>query len=202
MMNSLLARRNVFLLFSVLAILAVALLASGLGGVTFAEPRPFNRAEFENISFSVAALVNDLAAIPRWKQMLFWVGVYLLVLVATSILSPELRKKLLRLTAQFAVLSIAILYLVQNGERFGFMDLESLETQGASPAPPVLDLEPPVFIAPEIPPALTYLVSVALVLAGIALAWIVGRHFSFRRPLPVKDLPLEEIAAAAPFLPA
>jgi hypothetical protein len=197
MMRSLLARRNIFLVLSAVAILTVVLLASGLSNVDFAEPRPFNRAESEDISFSVAALVQDLASISRWKQILFWVGVYLIVLIVTSILSPDLRKKLLSATAKFAVLSILILYLVQNGERFGFADLESSATEGAQGTAPVLDLEPPVFTAPEIPPAFTYLFSVAFVLVGIGFAWYIGRSFSFRRTVPVKDLPLEEIAAAA-----
>jgi hypothetical protein len=197
MMRSLFERRNVFLALSALAILAVVLLSTSLASVAFAEPRPYNRAESEDISFSVAALVQDLASIPRWKQILFWVGVYLLVLIVTSILSPELRKKFLRLTVQFAILSIAILYLVQNSERFGFADLMTEPTESAQGEAPLLDLEPPVFIPPELPPVLTYLISVIVVLAGIGFAWYVGRSFNFRRPLPVKDLPLEEIAAAA-----
>ena len=197
MMNSLLARRNVFLVLSALAILAVVLLASGLNDVTFAEPRPFNRAESEDISFSVAALMQELASIPRWKQVLFWVGVYLIVLIVTSILSPDLRKKLLRATVQFAILSIAVLYLVQNSERFGWTELTSDSTEGAQGAIPALDFEPPVFSPPHLPPALTWLISVVVILAAIGFLWVVGKSFDFRRPLPVKELPLEEIAAAA-----
>jgi hypothetical protein len=196
-MHSLLSRRGVFLALSALAILAVVLLASGLNDLAFAEPRAFNRAESEDISFSVAALVRDLASIPRWKQILFWVGMYLLVLIVTSILSPDLRKKLLRLTLQFAILSIAILYLVQNGERFGLFDMQKLQMESTAGEAPVLDLEPPVFKAPVIPPVVVYLVSVALVLAGIGFAWYLSRQFAFRRTFPAPDLPLDAIAAAA-----
>lgn len=196
-MRSLLARRNVFLLLSALSILAVTLLASGLDGVTFADPRPFSFGEFENFGFPVADLVNDLSNVPLWKQILFWVGIYLIVLAAASLLTPELRKKLLRLTAQLAILSIVFLYLMQNTDAFSATEMETVETQGTLAEPPVLDFEPPVFIPPRIPPALTYLISVALVLAGIGFAWFISRYFSFRRPLPVKDLPLEGIAAAA-----
>jgi hypothetical protein len=180
-----------------LAILALVLLASGLRDVNFAEPRQFSRAESENISFSVAALVEGLASIPRWKQVLFWVGVYLLVLILTSILSPELRKRLLWATARLAILSLAILYLVQNRERFGLMNLEPLDLGGLQITPQNLDLAPPVFSPPSIPPALTYLISVAVILLTIGLFWLFGRGFSARRMRPAKDLSLEDIAAAA-----
>jgi hypothetical protein len=196
-MKSLLSRRAVVIALAVSAILAVTVLAAGLDGINFLEPRPFNRAESENISFSVASLVRDLASIPRWKQILFWVGIYLLVLIATSILSPELRKKFLRLTLQFAILSVAILYLVQNSERFGFLDLQKLESGASQGEAPVLDLEPPVFSPPSIPPAVGYLLSVGIVLLGIVIAWTFGRSLRIRRGQPIPDLPLEAIAAAA-----
>jgi len=196
-MKSLLARRNIFLALSALAILALVVLASGLRDVSFAEPRQFSRAESENISFSVAALVEGLASIPRWKQMLFWVGVYLIGLIVTSILSPELRKKLLRAVFRLGVLTLLLLYVVQNRERFGLANLEPLNLGDSQITPPNFDLTPPVFSPPDIPPVLTYLVSVALILLTMGLLWLFGRGFSARRTRPAKDLSLEDIAAAA-----
>jgi hypothetical protein len=180
-----------------LAILALVLLAAGLRDVSFSEPRQFSRAESESISFSVAALVEGLASIPRWKQVLFWVGVYLLVLIVTSILSPELRKKLLRAIFRLAVLCLLLLYVVQNRERFGLANLEPLDLSDSQFTAPVLDLPPPVFSPPDILPALTYLISVAVILLTMGLLWFFGRGFSARRTCPAKDLSLEDIAAAA-----
>ena len=180
-----------------LAVLALVLLAAGLRDVNFAEPRQFSRAESESISFSVAALVEGLASIPRWKQVVFWVGVYLLVLIVTSILSPELRKKLLRAIFRLAVLCLLILYVVQNRERFGLANLAPLDLGGSQITPPTLNLAPPVFSPPDIPPALTYLISVAVILLTMGLLWFFGRGFSARRTRPGKDLSLEDIAAAA-----
>jgi hypothetical protein len=196
-MKSLLARRNIFLALSALAILALVVLASGLRDVSFAEPRQFSRAESESISFSVAALVEGLASIPRWKQVLFWVGVYLIVLIVTSILSPELRKKLLRAVFRLGVLILLLLYVVQNRERFGLANLEPLNLGDSQITPPTLNLAPPVFSPPDIPPALTYLISVAVILLTMSLLWFFGRGFSARRTRPAKDLSLEDIAAAA-----
>ena len=180
-----------------LAVLALVLLAAGLRDVNFAEPRQFSRAESESISFSVAALVEGLASIPRWKQVVFWVGVYLLVLIVTSILSPELRKKLLRAIFRLAVLCLLILYVVQNRERFGLANLAPLDLGGSQITPPTLNLAPPVFSPPDIPPALTYLISVAVILLTMGLLWFFGRGFSARRTRPGRDLSLEDIAAAA-----
>ncbi|MFZ5856975.1 MAG: DUF4129 domain-containing protein [Chloroflexota bacterium] len=178
-------------------ILALILLAAGLHDVHFAEPRQFRSAEAENISFSVASLVEELASIPRWKQLLFWVGVYLIVLIATTILSPELRKRLLRAVFRLAVLTLVILYVVQNRERFGLMNLEPLALGENQPTTPVLTLPPPVFTAPDIPPALTYLLSLAVLLLTFGLLWLFGRGFLFRRIRPDRDSSLEEIAEAA-----
>lgn len=189
--------RHVRSVIFLLALLALVLLAAGLRDVSFSEPRQFSRAESESISFSVAALVEGLASIPRWKQVLFWVGVYLLVLIVTSILSPELRKKLLRAIFRLAVLCLLILYVVQNRERFGLANLEPLDLSDSQFTAPALNIPPPVFSPPDIPPALTYLISVAVILLTMGLLWFFGRGFSARRTRPAKDLSLEDIAAAA-----
>jgi hypothetical protein len=190
-------KRNIFLTLSALAILALVLLPAGLRGVSFSEPRQFSRAESESISFSVAALVEGLASIPRWKQVVFWVGVYLLVLIVTSILSPELRKKLLWAVLRLAILSFAVLYLVQNRERFGLLNFDPLDLAESPITAPALDLAPPVFSPPDIPPALTYLVSVAVILLTMGLLWFFGRGFTARRTRPGRALSLEDLAAAA-----
>ena len=44
---------------------------------------------------------------------------------------------------------------------------------------------------------LVLVISVGIILAAIGFLWVVGKSFDFRPPLPVKDLPLDEIAAAA-----
>ena len=189
--------RHVRSVIFLLAILALVLLAAGLRDVNFAEPRQFSRAESESISFSVAALVEGLASIPRWKQVLFWVGVYLLVLIVTSVLSPELRKKLLRAVFRLGILTLLLLYVVQNRERFGLANLAPLDLADSSVTAPALDLAPPVFSPPDIPPALAYLVSVAVILSTMGLLWFFGRGFAARRTRPGRDLSLEDIAAAA-----
>lgn len=191
------ALRHVRPFIFLFGILALILLAAGLHDVHFAEPRQFSSAEAENISFSVASLVEGLASIPRWKQILFWVGVYLIVLIATTILSPELRKRLLRAVLRLALLTLIILYVVQNRERFGLMNLEPLALGGTQSAPPALTLPPPVFTAPDIPPALTYLLSLAVLLLTLGLLWFFGRGFLARRLRPDKDTSLDEIAEAA-----
>ena len=196
-MKSLFTKRIIFLALSALAILALVLLASGLRDVNFAEPRQFNRAESESISASVAALVEELASIPRWKQALFWIGIYLLVFVVTSILSPELRKQLLWGVARLAILSFVILYLVQNRERLGLLDFDPLRLNDPQAGPPNVDIAPPVFSPPDLPPALTYLISVAVILLTIGLLWLFGRGFSSLRTRPAKGLSLEDIAAVA-----
>ncbi|HSQ39624.1 MAG TPA: DUF4129 domain-containing protein, partial [Anaerolineales bacterium] len=117
--------------------------------------------------------------------------------IVTSILSPELRKKLLRAIFRLAVLCLLILYVVQNRERFGLATLEPLDLSDSQFTAPTLNLAPPVFSPPDIPPALPYLLSVAVILLTMGLLWFFGRGFSARRTRPAKDISLEDIAAAA-----
>ena len=196
-MKSLLSRRNIFLALFLLAVAALVVLAAGLHGANFKQPRQFSQAESDTISFSVAGLVEQLAAVPRWKQVLFWAGVYLLVLIFTSILSPELRKKLLWGVVRFAILSLVILYIVQNRERLGLLGLQPLAGSGTQVTPPVLEIPAPVFSPPHLPPALVYLLSVFVLLLTIGLVYLFVRGFTPRRLPPTKSLPLDEIAAAA-----
>lgn len=179
---------------SLFAILALVFLAAGLRGINFKEPRSFNRAESEQVSASVAAFLEELASIPRWKQVLFWVCVYLLVLIVASFLSPELRKQLLWGFFRLAILSLVIMYLIQNREQLGITLPETLKMEQSQV---MLEFdEPPVFSPPSLPPALSYAISVAVVLLAVGLFWLVGRRVAALRR-HAGDLSLEDIADAA-----
>jgi hypothetical protein len=195
-MKSLFSQRNILLAAFLLAVAALVILAAGLHGANFQKPRQFSQEESESIGFSVSSLVEQIADVPRWKQILFWASVYLMVLLVTSVLSPELRKKLLWGIVRLAVLSLVLLYVIKNRERLGLANLLPVTESGTSSALPDLNISTPIFSPPTIPPALAYLLSVLVLILTFGLFYLFGRGLAPRR-LPVKKLPLDEIAAAA-----
>jgi len=196
-MKSLFTKRNILLAVFLLAVDALVILAAGLHGANFQEPRPISQEESEDASFTISNFVDKLADAPPWKQIIFWVCVYVMALIATSIFSPEFRKKLLGGIIRIAVIAMVLLYIVQNRERLGLANLLPVKEIGTpSAALPDLNISPPVFSPPTFPPVLGYLLSVGVIVLAFGLFYLFGRQLAPRR-VPAKKLPLDAIAAAA-----
>ena len=189
--------RAILLALSLFAIAALVLLAAGLGSMHFNDPIQYQEKQSEAIYFSVAAFIEQIASVPLWKQIVFWLGTLFIVLLVTSLLSPELRKKLLWSVARLALLCLAVFYLVQNRERFGILNFDPVLLGENASAPAPETVPPPIFIAPDLPPALVYIISVAVLLVTFGLLWFFGRGFASLRTHPAHDAPLDDIAAAA-----
>ncbi len=177
------------------AVIALAFLAAGLHGAEFRQPRHFASRQAEQVQVSVAALLEQIADVPFWKQLLFWVVMFLLVLIAASVFSPELRKRILWAFTRLALLTLLIFYIIQNRERLGLTGLSNPLTEEASA--PLGGEIPPEFVPPEVSPVLAYMVSVIVVMALIGLAWLVGRSFAAPRSRARRDLSLDKLADAA-----
>ena len=189
--------RAILLTVALLAILSLVLLESGLGSVQFNNPVQYQRQRSETIAISIAALLDQIAAVPMWKHIVFWIGIILIALLLTALLPPEMRKRLLWSLVRLALFAIAVFYLVQNRERFGILNSEAATFSDSASVPDVETVVPPDFNPPDLSPVLTYIISVAVLLVTFGLLWFVGRKFASRRTLPRADSSLEDIAAAA-----
>ena len=191
------AGRVVLLAVSLFAILSLVLLAAGLGSVQFNDPLQYQRERSETISVSVAALLDQIAAVPFWKHIVFWIGIFFIVLLLTALLPPELRKKLLWSVVRLALFALAVFYIVQHREGLGILSSESATFGEGVSVPEPETVAPPDFIAPDLPPMLTYFISVAVLLVTFGLLWFFGRKFASMRTRPPADASLDDIAAAA-----
>lgn len=189
--------RVILLIVSLFAILALVLLEAGLGSVQFNDAIQYERERSETIGISVAALLDQIASVPMWKHIVFWVGIFFIVLLLTALLPPELRKKLLWSVVRLALFALAVFYIVQHRQAFGILSSESAAFGEGISVPAPETIAPPVFTPPDLPPMLTYFISVAVLLVTFGLLWFFGRKFaSMRTPRPA-DASLEDIAAAA-----
>ncbi len=189
--------RAILVSLSLLAVLALVLLEAGIGSVQFNDPVQYERERSETIAVSVAALLDQIAAVPMWKHVVFWIGVMLIVLLLTALLPPEIRKKLLWSVFRLAVFALAVFYLVKHRDAFGILESEEATFGEGISVPQPEMIAPPSFTPPDLPASLTYLLSLALLLVTFGLLWFVGRKFASMRTPPAHDASLDDIAAAA-----
>ena len=189
--------RLVLLIVSLFAILALVLLEAGLGSMRFNEAVQYQRERSETIAVSVAALLEQIASVPMWKHIVFWVGIFFIVLLLTALLPPELRKKLLWSVVRLALFALAVFYLVQHRQIFGILNSENAAFGEGVSIPNPQTIAPPVFTPPDLPPMLTYFISVAILLVTFGLLWLFGKKFASMRIRPPSDSSVDDIAAAA-----
>jgi len=190
------------LVLAFLALVSLVLLVGALRTMDFRPAQPIGSADDSNarsIDLStVAALLNDAAEVPFWRQVAFWGGLFLIVLLISTLLSPELRKKLIRTFLRFAFITIIILYFLKNNPDFLaglLLKLPSFgETMNVSPGQ---GIPPPVFYPPQIPSYLSFLVTFGLTLLGIALLWALNRWWEKQKELFSARQPLKDIADIA-----
>lgn len=188
---------TVLLTISIVAIISLVLLEAGLGSMRFNDPVMYERERSETIAVSVAALLDQIASVPMWKHIVFWIGIFFIVLLLTALLPPELRKKLLWSIVRLALFALAVFYIVQHREGLGILSSESAAFGEGISVPDPESIAPPVFTPPDLPPMLTYFISVAVLLVTFGLLWFFGKKFASLRTRPPAEASLDDIAAAA-----
>lgn len=194
-MRYLFTQKRFILFLSILSVITLLLLATGLHDVQFRAGHPLGQTEGQTVQFSVDRVVSAITDVPVWKQIIFWLGLFLLVLLVSSILSPELRKQLIRSFLGFAVAFWAIYYLLRNK----LLTLPDF-SMGAGPLNdvPSENIPPlPAFTPPQMSNWINYLISLGLVLAFLALTWGLLRWWMRHGRLRFSSRPLEDLAVIA-----
>ena len=194
-MRRIFTQKRFILFLSILSVITLLLLATGLHDVAFRAGHPLGRTEVQTVQFSVDRVVSAITDVPLWKQIIFWLGLFLLVLLVSSILSPELRKRLIRSFLGFVVAFFAIVYLLRNR----LLTLPDFST-GAGPLnnAPAEEVPPlPAFTPPQVSDWMNYLISLGVVLAILALTWGVLRWWRRHGRLRFSSHPLEDLAVIA-----
>ncbi len=187
-MRALSSNKILIVISGVIALAALMVLASGLGGMDFQEGRPFGTGAANSMRSAAIEAIRSVQAIPFQTQLL--VGIMLIIMFALIglLLSPELRKRLFRAVIQaaltFWLLSIIFTrypnILAQIGINLSALSGEQGETTTAAPVPE--------FMPPQSASWVAYLLSFTLVALVLFIAW---KIYSFWRELKTSSSDIE-----------
>lgn len=183
--------KRLILLLAVLALGALTVLAIRLNEVPFREGQHFGRQETRTVEFFPEDYGQVWVEVPLWKQIIVWGLVGLLVVLIALLLSPEMRRRLLRILIRVAVTAWALYFLIKRG-------IIGPNLFGGGEAPPSQDtvVPLPVFEPPQVSPTFSYLISFAIALLWLLILWILYRGWKRYVSLNTKK-PLDEIAKIA-----
>ena len=194
MIRSFLGNKRLILLLSVLALGALTVLATSLDEVPFREAQRYSREETAEAPVSAEDVAQVWATVPIWKQLVVLGLASLLVILLGLLLSPELRRQLIRIFIRVAFTFWAVyFFLTRYGDRLlGFQgpapDGTSQSAEGTTPMP--------VFEPPQVSPAFSYMISFAFALLWLAVMWGLYRGWK-KYQLMNNQKPLEELARIA-----
>jgi hypothetical protein len=185
------------ILTAVFVVLMLILLAVGLGSIDFQPARPISQGESMNIRLSVARIAEDLLEVPFWKQVTFIGMVLILTIIFASMLSPELRKRIILFILRFSILVLVLLLIFRNSNSFinnlepgGGITVSQLPLQGE-------EIEPVVFTPPQFSSTLLFFISLGVVLSLALVIFLIGRWWLRRKRLQKPPSSLAELAEIA-----
>lgn len=195
-MRSLFEKKPWVLLISALALVALVALASGLGRVPFHEAQPLVRAPQRGGGFDARGIINSWMEIPIWIQISVFMAIITIAILIGLLLSPEVRKMLLRAILRVVIVYWAIYYLFnQYGDEITMNALEFLNPDGSLPVSSS-DVSPPVFTPSENMLLVSYILSFLILLVFAFVTW---RAYKFWAEIRRRDggSPLNKIADIA-----
>ena len=172
-MRSLFERKLWIILVSILALAALTTLAIGLREeMPFREAQHFSRGEAGAARVNGQNVVNAFTSVPLWKQLSAWALFLLMVVLIGALLSPELRKRLIRIVIRVA-LTYWLLYILFT--RYPqvlapILDL-NVAMQGNAPAASQSSSPMPEFMPPQTTSLIAYLVSFGIALCAALVLW-------------------------------
>jgi hypothetical protein len=182
---------------SLLGLAALTALALGLGSMSFREGQAIGRNEADGLGVPFAqVLVRAVTSIPFQNQLIFIVLIALLVILISLLMSPEGRKRLLRVLFRVAVTYIIIYLLITRYpevlEQLGL----ALTPAAKEPSSLLSVAPPPEFTPPESVSWVSYALSFAIMAVVAFGAW---RVYALWRELnaPVSDEVLKRLGKIA-----
>jgi hypothetical protein len=187
--------RNVIL--SVITLTALTLLAIGLKDFTFRPTLQFQQKDGRQVQITaIKEIVDQIVAVPFQTHLMMWGMLLLIVILVGFLLSPSLRKQLLRAFLRTAVIGLVLIYLLQNDKLLPLKNMQFTPEAGENLNNTGLPA-PPVFQPPQIPPFFSYILSLGVAFFLIALVMIVNRWWVKQKQLKADELSLDDIALIA-----
>lgn len=197
-MRNILNKKNLILLLSMLALGLLVLLASSLRGLEFHPGVSFNFDAPTEIPTLGGALGSSQRAVPLWQQTFFWIALCLLAILLVLLMMPEQRKRMLRILFNLILTVYVVSYLVDK-KLISLPFLNQGEGMAAGQSASSGEVAPPVpvFVAPEASSALTYIITLVLLLTFLISAWLLIRWWNRMRPVHVNPDELRDLAGIA-----
>lgn len=178
-MRSLFEDRRWVLAASVLALVALTVLAVGLQEVSFRDAQPFLRRDVQPNGTGVPPPAEGLPSVPLQSQFIFWGALLLLVALIGVLLSPEMRKRMFRLFFRAAFTYWALYFIfTRYGDAISSLGMALTAPRQGGGAGAAEDGPPPVFEPPAESAWLSYAVAVFVVLLLAFLAWRFQKFWS------------------------
>jgi hypothetical protein len=175
-MRSLFEKKPLVLLLSVLALGALTVLSVSLRDISFGDAQPIGREEAEQAT-RAPQLLPPLTPEAVESQIVLWVALGILIALVGLLLSPEGRKRMLRIIIRTVFIIWGVYFLLNRYP--GMFDFLDPAMQGEAPPPQnvgaAAGVPPPVFTPPPETPLLSYAVSL-LILLGLAFFLWRGYH--------------------------
>lgn len=201
-MQKILQEKRTVLGLAVFALISLVLLTNALGNIDFQPSQPIgggSEGQSAGQPSDPARLLEIAVEVPLWKQVALAVAVFLFLLLATSLLGPELRKKLLLIFLRVAIFMLLLVYIIKKRpELFAqlFGGLAGMN-QNSSIAPQADAVPEPVFVPPQEVSWLSYAVALGVILLVIFSIWWGNRIWNRIRELSAPREPLKDIAKIA-----
>jgi hypothetical protein len=192
MMRSLLDNKRLVLVLAAFALVALTVLAISLNGVPFREGQRFVQTPQGSVEVDAREVIDAWVAIPWWRQASIWVLLTILVILFGYMLSPELRKLLIRRFIRFALTFWGILYIFTNYRHLiPALNIEPIEIAPGQNSEGTGN-SAPIFVPSEISPTFSYIVSFGFALLLLVVLWAVYRgwrkYTALTRPEPLTEI--------------
>lgn len=169
-------------------------LAIGMRSMSFREAQAFGRNEPAIARANPIDLIRTVLSVPLQTQLTFWGLVLALFLLIALLISPEARKRLLRMLFRIAITYWALYVLFTRYPQVLARLSLSFAPSEAGPMGSIDSVPPPTFTPPPSSSWMTYLVSFGIVLLAAFLAW---KAFRVWRELRASELPSQQLARIA-----
>jgi len=192
--------KRVVISVAALALLSLVLLASSLKGMDFHPAGSLGGAHqaTETERIQLGELIDNAAQIPFWKQVAFLGILFVILVLAVSLLSPERRKQLIYAFIRVAAFALAFLYIVKNNPDL-FAGIFNQLSISANLAPKIQGADglPPVFQPPQVPNWFSYAIALTFVLLIGLSIWSLYRAWIRIKEMPSRGAALDDIARIA-----
>ena len=188
------------LAFAFFALISFVLLAGTLKGLDFRPAQPIGGGSpAESVKLPpLGEILANAAATPFWQQVVFWVVMFLLLLLVTSLLNPELRKQLIYGFIRTAIFVMGFFYIIKENPEMlaGLLNRLSI-SENLALNPQASEIPAPIFQPPQVPSWISYAVALGLTILVVLFFWWMNRLWKQIRASTSPHQPLDQIARIA-----